>query len=1006
MNAFLIALRQTCRARFQQLTLTALIALVPATSMAQTCGVPGKDGVATPAGVVNAYHAGSGTAAALGNQVTVASTTGQRTSNRALRAGDLVLIVQMQDGTTPANAGLHEYATVTSIAGNVLTLNRTLTNTYVQNIAANLVRTFQVVYVPQYASAALSGTVNADRWTISAAGAGTGGIVAMDVAGSLALTGTIDVSGAGFRGGAAINSANSRAGGAFGDLNYVYNPAAGNGGVKGEGTAGTPIVVFDGTAALVNYSALLTQGYAAGSGGIAAQGNAGGGANDGEPNAGNNQYNAGGGGGSNGGAGGQGGRSWSFQNDAGGRGAAALVSSIGRLVLGGGGGAGGTNNNGNANAVTTWPPIDDATTRALPPAQGTTNGADGGISVSGAPGGGMVLVRAGTLTGGGSINANGYTAYNTNGGSEGAGGAGAGGSVVVLAGNSTSGALTINANGGKGGYSNYFDHGPGGGGGGGAVITNFATATINRIGGLSGQDGCCAGGQGNGSPKPDFSAPGVIGTSSTAGGIPTGVLGGASCLPVLQVTKTTLQSTVTAATGATTSYSINVSNSRGAATNVFLFDANLPPGWAYTSTPATTYSYSPAPPGAGSAGAETTSATLPAGLPVNTALTANSVTAVSLRANGAAPGLVPTTGNNSPTFGSFYLPQNGSITITYVVTIPDTATAGVYHNPAGVIYLDPTRTAAAGIRMVSPALDVSSNRAGISYSSNVTYVSGSTTAVAGSNYSGLAAGPANDNVVLLPDLSVTKTISTSTFTVGVTGQQYTIVGRNNGRPVADQIYANTQATGQSATSIVSPALSITDTLPTGMTLTTATTSNNTIWTCTPNAVSTTFTCAATAAVYPLPAATNIVTITATVTVSTLACPGPRFNTVTIATPAIGDAVLANNTATVATPVGCSADMRVTKTNEVTSVNAGSTTNYTVTFSNLGPAAADGATATDTRSAGLSCTVTACSSSGTGVCPAALQWPNLLTGGLVLSPFASGATVNFVVSCGVTATGLP
>ena len=967
--------------------------------LAQTCSVAGLDGAATPVGVINAYHAGSGTATAGTNLVTVASISGQRTSTRSLRAGDLVLIIQMQDGTTPANAGNHEYAGVASVSGNVLTLNRNLTNTYVQNVTTNLVRTFQVVYVPQYASAALSGTVSADRWSLSATGGGTGGIVAMDVAGSLALTGTIDVSGAGFRGGAAINSGNSRTGGLFSDLNFVYNPAAGNGGVKGEGTVGTPIVVFDGTAALVNYSALLTQGYSLGSGGIAAQGNAGGGANDGVPDNGNNQYNAGGGGGSNGGAGGQGGRSWSLQNDAGGRGAAALTASISKLTLGGGGGAGGTNNNGNANAVTTWPPIDNATTRALPPTLGTTNGADGGISVSGAPGGGLVLVRTGTLTGAGTVNANGYTAYNTGGGSEGAGGGGAGGSVVVLAGNNTSGALTINANGGKGGYSNYFDHGPGGGGGGGAVITNFATSTINTTGGINGYDGCCNGGQGNSSPKADFAAPGLLGTSSTAGGTPPGTLGGASCLPALQVTKFTLQPSVTAATGATTTYAINVSNTGGAATNVFLIDANLPPGWAYAAAPVTTYAASSA-----LSGAETTAATLPVGLPISTATTSNSSTAVSLRAAGAAPGMVPSTGANSPTFGSFFIAQNGNITVTYVVSIPDTATVGTYHNPAGVIYLDPTRTSSAAT-LVTPQASAAANRAGISYSANTSYASGSTTVVAGSNYSGLAAGPTGEDVRLLPDFSVTKSLSTPTFTVGASGLQYTVLGRNNGRAVADQIYANTQATGQSATAVVSSVPNVTDTLPTGMVLTALTNSNAGVWTCTPNGTSTTFACSASTAVYPIAAGSNMVTVTATVSVSSAACPGPQVNNAVITTPAFGDALPANNAAALSTPIGCSANLSVTKTNGATTVTAGSTTAYTIAFSNTGPAAADGTTVKDVPSAGLSCSITNCVASGSGVCPVAGLWPNLLTGGgLTLSAFASGAILTFTSTCGVTATG--
>ena len=988
---------------------------------AQTCGVPGLSGPAPASGIVNSYHAGNGTAAAGASLVTVASVAGQRSATRSLAAGDLVLIIQMQDGTTPGNAGRHEYATINSIAGTVLTLNRSLTNTYVQNVTANLVRTFQVVYVPQYSSAAITGAITADRWSINNTGfpgAGTGGIVAMDVAGNLALTGNIDVSGAGFRGGAAFNSTSSRAGGAFSDLDYVYNLAAANGSVKGEGTAGSPILVFDGTATPVNYSTLYGQGYALGSGGVAARGNAGGGGNDGEPNGGGNQYNSGGGGGSNGGAGGQGGRSWSFQNDAGGRGATAPASSITQIVLGGGGGAGSTNNNGVANAITTWPPIVNATTRATPPAAGVVNGAQGAISVSGAPGGGMVLLRAGSMTGAGSIDANGYTAFNTYGGSEGAGGGGAGGSVVVLAGNATSGALLINANGGGGGYSNYFDHGPGGGGGGGVVITNFTGATISSAAGPNGNDGCCAANgtaanQGNASPKADSAAPGGIGSSSTAGGTPAGVLAGASCLPALQVSKTALQPLISAATGATTSYAINVSNTRGAATNVFLLDANLPPGWTYAAAPVTTYSYTPVPPGAGAAGAETTPATLPAGLPVNTAATANSGAAISLRGNGAAPGAVPSTGSNSPTFGSFYLPQNGSITVTFAITIPDAATVGTYHNPAGVLFLDPTRAAADGLRMVSPLAGVSDNRTTTAYSSNTAYSNAPAGNVLGANYSGLPGGPTGENVTLLADFSVSKTASTTTFTIGKSGLSYTIVGRNNGRAVADQVFASTQASSQSATAIASISPTVTDTLPPGMTLTAITNSTPGVWTCTPNATSTTFACAASAAVYPMPAASDIVNITATVSVSNSTCPGPRTNTAVITTPAIGDSLPANNSAVAVTSIGCATTLTVAKTDGTTFVSAGSTTAYTVTYSNLGPAAADGSVVSDSPGVGLSCTSVTCSAiTGGATCPAGLSLgvptaagsTTFFGGGSTIALMPAASTIVLTVSCGVTATG--
>jgi uncharacterized repeat protein (TIGR01451 family) len=993
-----------------------LLLLASLCAQAQTCALPGWDGPVTGSGVLNAYHGGSGSPAAGATSITVASATGLRTNTRALRAGDLILIMQMQDSSSATNAGLYEYAQVTAITGTTVSLNRPLTNSYAQSMSTSAVRNWQAVWVPQYSAATISGTVSADPWTSNTTtGVVSGGVVALDVAGSLTLSGTVTAAGSGFRGAYGLSGGNSFATGTATTPNSTFTPTAVYGGQKGEGIQGTPPVVFQGNNTQATYSTLLGQGYAAGAGGQQAIANAGGAANDGSPATGGNQYNAGGGGGGNAGAGGQGGNSWNSGglqadlnqnqtatqtgNIAGGKGGNAQTNAATRLVMGGGGGSGSANNATVGDTVTNWPPTASSV---------AANGASGPVTSSGSSGGGTVLIRAGTLTGTGVVDVSGYRAFNKNpvGDTDAAGGGGAGGSIFFTTASGTGSAVTLRAPGGEGGSSNYYNHGPGGGGGGGFILTNFTGATTNVLGAASGTDACCGGTTGNGSPKAWNSVAGSNGTVATTGGSSTGVQGGGLCLPAINVTKSTLTPTVTSATGATASYSVNLSNSGGAASNVFILDATLPPGWAYTAATAPVYAYSPAPPPAANSnasGAESTSAAAPGALPASSVTTANSATAVTLRAAGAAPGVVPATGNNTATFGSFYLPQNGSITVTFVATIPDTATAGTYHNPAGVIFLDPTRSTTA-VRMVTPLTNATANRAAIGYSGNTAYASGATANVGGSNYSGLQAGPTTEDVRLLPDLSVTKTLNTTTLTVGAAGQQYVIVGRNNGRAVADQVYATTQATGQSATSIVSSAPAITDTLPAGLTLTAVTNSAPAIWTCAPNGTSTTFTCSASTAVYPMAAATNLVTVTATVAVSTGACPGPQTNTATITISALGDAVPANNTATVASPAGCGANLTVGKTDGVTAVTAGGTTAYTVTFANVGPAASDGTTVADTPGAGLSCTVTNCSASGTGVCPAAGLWPNLLSGGLQLASFASGATVSFVVSCDVTATG--
>ena len=430
------------------------------TSTAQTCALPGWDGPATASGVINAYHGGSGSPLAGATSITVASATGLRTNTRALRAGDLILIMQMQDSTTGANAGQYEYAQITAISGTTVSLNRPLTNAYNQAMSTSSVRNWQVVWVPQYSAVTVSGTVSADRWTINpATGVGSGGIVAMDVAGSLALNGTVTVAGAGFRGAVGLNGTANVAGGTATTANVAFDPTSAatiNGGQKGEGIQGTPPRVFDGTLTPVNYTTLLGQGYTAGAGGQATIGNAGGGANDGDPANSGNALNAGGGGGGNAGAGGQGGNSWNngntanpalnqgtntnIGNIAGGKGGGLQTDSPTRLVLGGGGG-GGAANNGQGDSLATWPPTSTST---------VANGATGAITSSGASGGGAVLIRAGSFSAtAGVIDASGYRSYNkaVPADTDSAGGGGAGGSVFITAVTAVGAGLTIKANG-------------------------------------------------------------------------------------------------------------------------------------------------------------------------------------------------------------------------------------------------------------------------------------------------------------------------------------------------------------------------------------------------------------------------------------------------------------------------------------------------------------------------------------------------------------------------------
>jgi uncharacterized repeat protein (TIGR01451 family) len=453
---------------------------------ALVCGTqPGKDGAGgTLAGVVNAYWPGTANAAAGATTITVGARRGAAVS---ITPGDLLLIIQMQDAainssnddrygdgngitggtsgigagyTNANNSGRYEYAIATNTinaAGGNLTFTAVgggngLVYAYTNAAATATMgqRRFQVVRVPQYTTATMGATLTASSWNGT-----TGGILAFDVAGDLALgSATVNVNGLGFRGGAGLQLAG---GGAATATDYRNTGAQNTHGIKGEGIAGTPEDVLDGG---VNVD-VGPQGYPNGDHARGAPGNAGGGGTDTDPAL--NQQNSGGGGGANWGRGGTGGNAWQTNLPRGGFGGAPFYNSPGRVVLGGGGGAGARNNSS-------------------------------GIAAAGAAGGGIVLIRAGSLTGTGTVTANGAAAYNDT-ANDGGGGGGAGGSIVILTRGGGFTGLTVQANGGRGGDAwrtqapGVFPgerHGPGGGGGGGYIALNGTPAASSVNGGASG----------------------------------------------------------------------------------------------------------------------------------------------------------------------------------------------------------------------------------------------------------------------------------------------------------------------------------------------------------------------------------------------------------------------------------------------------------------------------------------------------------------------------------------
>ncbi|HTE33584.1 MAG TPA: hypothetical protein VK666_24550, partial [Chryseolinea sp.] len=446
---------------------------------------PGKNGnyIVTGANtIVNAYSAVTTNVSAGTTTVTVSNVA---TDLGGLTAGDLIMIYQAQGAaiqTTDDNnygavlaynsAGLYEFAYVSSVAGNVITVGCTLKNSY--TAAGHS----QVIKVPQYNNL----TINAGTSLIPAKWNGTtGGILSLHVNGTLTNNGTLSAEAQGFRGGKRDNLSSAY------DATVVTlyrSPSADRGGEKGEGIAG--------------YQADYDAAGMGGRYGRGAPANGGGGGNG---------HNAAGGGGANGNngntwtgagvmdpnplylpawqldpdyisngnartnssGGGRGGYTYGSinanafvnppgdaawggdQRDAvGGRGGRPLNSTVeSRIFIGGGGGAGDGNNN---------------------------------ASNDGGDGGGIVYIIANTISGTGTITAQGQVGYNTvPSHNDAPGGGGGGGTIIVKAFSFTN--QTLNANGGSGGNQLIGgDESEGCAGGGGGGFIGIPTSGVGTCG--------------------------------------------------------------------------------------------------------------------------------------------------------------------------------------------------------------------------------------------------------------------------------------------------------------------------------------------------------------------------------------------------------------------------------------------------------------------------------------------------------------------------------------------
>jgi uncharacterized repeat protein (TIGR01451 family) len=479
------------------------------------CATPGKDGAGgTLTGIVNAYYPPASTPTTVNAGATSVALGAASGASKPIAAGDLLLIIQMQGATinvTPAtintgaygdgvpgdpgsgstnlgNSGQFEFITATNstpvpVTGGTLTFIGTgagggLLNTYTRTAAsaAQGQTTFQIIRVPQYTSAMFSSTLAALSWNGS-----VGGVLAVDVSSQLTLGGTVSLDGQGFRGG----GGRILTGGTGVGTDYLTLSTDATNGSKGEGIAGTPTYVAPllntilPTTTATSTAQTYVEGIPFGSYARGAPGNAGGGATDADPPA--NDQNSGGGGGGNGGTGGTGGFGWNSAGIVGGFGGVAFPGSTSALIMGGGAGAGTTNNG------SYWLPAT---------VTGNNNcGANcTGIYSSGTAGGGIAIVRVGSVTGTGTITANGQNALQTE--NDGGGGGGAGGSILFLANSGTISGLTVQANGGNGGVTwpeeapgtPFPDnrHGPGGGGGGGIALLSGNPGAISLLGGIPG----------------------------------------------------------------------------------------------------------------------------------------------------------------------------------------------------------------------------------------------------------------------------------------------------------------------------------------------------------------------------------------------------------------------------------------------------------------------------------------------------------------------------------------
>ena len=459
-------------------------------AMAAVAGQDGPRTITAANTIVNAYAVLGANAAATTTAITVTNIAQLApTGFTALAQGDLLLIIQMAGATMNAldgpaygtvnslgGAGRYEFAGVESVSGNQITLTCGLRNSY------TMAGRTQVVRVPQYTTLtiALGASIVAPAWD-----GARGGIVAVHANITLGLNGQINVSGLGFRGGATENETLA----AGSNVVTYRNILPTYGAEKGESIVGD-VLTYD------TFNGRYGRGAPANGGG------------------GGNSHNGGGGGGANG----RSGLTWSGQGVmlSSVVGAAAWSLDPGYIANGnaltnseGGGRGGYTYGDADLNALTVGPgdntwlgdsrreagglgghALDnDPSSRLFMGGGGGAGDGNNNTAGKGGNGGGMVFVIAGSVTGAGSILAQGEVGANATGNPGDAPGGGGGGGTVLVRAESIP-AITINVDGGNGGNqtnSNGVEtEGPGGGGGDGYIAVYGGTPIRSAAGGLGG----------------------------------------------------------------------------------------------------------------------------------------------------------------------------------------------------------------------------------------------------------------------------------------------------------------------------------------------------------------------------------------------------------------------------------------------------------------------------------------------------------------------------------------